>query len=126
MKIELFYDKECPFCKFYANYIKLKEKHKLILINVRDSQSIIELEKFRLQGLDINNEFIIRVENNELFQGVDAISFLNNLVKKKIYFPDNYLFRSIIYPIIKSIRKFILIIMGKKYNIWFAYKIFNY
>jgi len=45
MKIELFYDKECPFCSSYAQYIKIKENHSLILINARDS--IKELNDFK-------------------------------------------------------------------------------
>jgi predicted DCC family thiol-disulfide oxidoreductase YuxK len=111
MKIELFYDKECPFCKFYANYIKLKESHNLILVNAReDKQSIEELSKL---GFNINDGFIIRVDVNKIYQGSDAIIFLNRLSQKKIYFKDNKFFRNFVYPSIKQIRKIVLFCLLK-------------
>ena len=115
MKIEMFYDKECPFCNSYANYIKLKESHELNLFNAREYPQ--ELESFKALGFDINNGYIIRVENKDIYQGVDAIVFLNDLAKNKIFFPDNYFFRNIIYPIIKSLRKLVLRITGKQVDL---------
>ena len=115
MKIELFYDKECPFCNSYANYIKIKEDHELILNNARDFKDDIEL--LRSKGFDINNGFIVKVDDTDIYQGVDAIVFLNKLAKKAIYFPDNLFFRNIIYPLIKTIRKILLYLLGKKPDI---------
>lgn len=115
MKIELFYDKDCPFCKSYANYIKLKKSHELVLFNAR--QELEKIEEFKTLGFDINNGFIIRVEKNKIYQGVYAIEFLNDLAENKIFFPNNYFFRNIIYPIIKQFRKFILIISKKRVKI---------
>lgn len=112
MKIELFYDKECPFCNSYAKYLKLKENHTLILFNARDSKKYLDF--FRAKGFDINDGFIIRVDEKSIYQGVDAIVLLNDLAQKKIYFPDNLFFRDIIYPIIKLFRMFILFISFKK------------
>lgn len=115
MKIELYYDKECPFCEFYSNYIKLKEAHQLILINARESFE--QLNLFKTKGFDINNGFIIRVDENKIYQGSDAIIYLNKLAQKKVYFPDNYLFRNILYPFIKFLRKVVLFILGKNFNL---------
>jgi len=115
MKIEMFYDKECPFCNSYANYIKLKESHNLTLKNARDYTS--EIQNFKDIGFDINNGYIIRVENKEIYQGVDAIVFLNDLAQNKIFFPDNYFFRNIIYPTIKGLRKLVLKITGKQVDL---------
>ena len=115
MKIELFYDKECPFCNFYSNYLKLKEKHKLILLNAREYKE--ELSKLKTKGFDINNGFIIIIDNIDIYQGVDAIVFLNDLAKSRIFFPNNYFFRNIVYPVIKQLRKLILFIIGKEINI---------
>lgn len=112
MKIEMFYDKECPFCNSYANYIKLKNKHELILLNARENQE--QIETFKSLGFDINDGYIIRVENSDIYQGVDAILFLNDLSQNRVFFPDNYFFRSIVYPFIKSLRKLVLKIMNKQ------------
>lgn len=115
MKIELYYDKECPFCNSYANFLLIKEKHELVIFNAREYKS--QIDEFKAQGFDINDGFIVRVDNINIYQGVDAIVFLNALTQKKIYFPDNYFFRNIVYPTIKYFRKFILLINGKKSNI---------
>jgi predicted DCC family thiol-disulfide oxidoreductase YuxK len=115
MKIELYYDKECPFCNYYSNYIKLKENHNLILINARDDNESIK--EFRKHGFDINNGFIIRVDDTKLYQGCDAIIFLNKISDKKIYFKDNYFFRNFVYPLAKKLRHIILFCLGKKTEI---------
>lgn len=115
MKIELFYDKECPFCNSYANYIELKQNHNLILKNAREVD--IEITEFKLLGFDINNGFIIKVDEADLYQGVDAIVFLNKLAKKEFFFPDNKFFRKLVYPSIKFFRKVILFLSFKKVNL---------
>ncbi|WP_320033668.1 DCC1-like thiol-disulfide oxidoreductase family protein [Halarcobacter sp.] len=111
MKIELYYDKECPFCKYYANYIELKQNHNLILQNVRESKKTID--EFRNLGFDINDGFIIRVDEKDLYQGSDAIIYLNKISKKRIYFKDNKFFRNYIYSFVKILRKIILNLIGK-------------
>lgn len=115
MKIELFYDKECPFCNSYANYIKLKEKNELSLLNARESKK--EIQKLKEQGFDINNGFIIRVDEKEFYQGADAILFLNRVSKNRVFFLDNSFFKIYLYSFIKFLRKLVLTIMGKKRNI---------
>lgn len=111
MKIELYYDKECPFCKYYANYIKLKEKNGLTLIDVReDIKSITTLKN---KGFDINDGFIIQVDDTEFYQGSEAILYLNKIATKKIYFKDNIFFKHILYPFVKYLRKFVLMLLNK-------------
>lgn len=116
MKIELYYDKQCPFCNSYANYIKLKKEHNLILINARESFKDIKL--FRTKGFDINDGFIIKVDENEIYQGADAIIFLNELAKRKVYFPNNSFFKLYVYTFIKTLRKIVLFILGKKSDLF--------
>ncbi|XPV70523.1 MAG: DCC1-like thiol-disulfide oxidoreductase family protein [Halarcobacter sp.] len=111
MKIELFYDKECPFCKYYANYIKIKENHKLMLINAREDKEAIK--EFESLGFDINDGFIIKVDEKKIYQGSDAIIFLNRLSTKKVYFKDNQFFKKFLYPFIKKLRKIVLFCLGK-------------
>lgn len=115
MKIEVFYDKECPFCSFYSNYLDIKENHTLILSNAREN--IEKLEKLKTQGFNIDKGFIIQVDDKKLYQGANAIVFLNKVSKKKIYFANNTFFRKFIYPLIKSLRKVVLFILGKSINL---------
>ena len=115
MKIELFYDKDCPFCNSYAKYIKLKQIHELIILNAREELSTIN--EFRNIGFDINDGFIIRVDNKKIYQGSDAIIYLNTISSKKIYFPNNFFFRKIIYTFVKEIRKVLLFLLKRNHKI---------
>jgi predicted DCC family thiol-disulfide oxidoreductase YuxK len=115
LKIDVYYDKECPFCNSYANFLKIKEKHELVLFNARDCKK--QIDGFKKLEFDINNGFIISVDNINIYQGVDAIVFLNDVAQNKVFFPDNYFFRNIVYPILKYLRKIILLISGKSIDI---------
>lgn len=66
-----------------------------------------------MDGFDINDGFIVKVDDTKVYQGVDAIVFLNKLAQKTIYFPDNIFFRYIIYPFIKFFRKLLLYVLNK-------------
>lgn len=115
MEIKVYYDKECPFCNIYANFLQLKKAHNLQLINARgDLEDIKSLKK---RGFDINNGFIVVADNNKIFQGQNAILYLNILTKRKIPFLDNFIFKNIIYPFIKLLRKIALLLKGKSINI---------
>ena len=115
MRVELYYDKECPFCRAYAKFLIIKKKHELIVFNARENKD--QIDELREEGFDINKGFIIRVDATDIYQGADAIVFLNGLTKNKLYFPDNYFFRTIIYSMIKYLRKFILYITFKNSDI---------
>lgn len=115
MKIELFYDKECPFCNSYAKYIKLKNEHNLILINARDA--ITRIESLKVNGYDINDGFIIIVDESKIVQGSDAIIYLNTISQNRVFFPNNYLFKNTIYSSLKLLRKIILFLSLKNYKI---------
>ncbi|MGB0990816.1 MAG: hypothetical protein ACPGUI_08355 [Halarcobacter sp.] len=99
MKIEIYYDKECPFCNSYANYIKIKEDNELKLFNVRESKKQVQIFK----------------ENG--YQGADAILFLNKVSEKKVLFLDNRFFKTYLYSFIKQLRKLILFLKKKNIDI---------
>ena len=115
MKIDLYYDNECPFCKYYASYIKLKEKHTLEIYNARDE--LERMDKFKQKGFDINNGFIVLIDDTTIIQGAEAIVFLNKLAQKKFFFYDNLFFKSFVYSSIKQFRRFVLWISFKKIDI---------
>ena len=115
MKIKLFYDKECPFCNSYANYIKLKENHELYILNARENME--QIKQLKNRGFNINDGFIIIVEEKRVYQGADAILFLNDISSKKVYFPDNKFFKGFVYSFIKVIRKILLKVLGRESNL---------
>lgn len=112
--INIYFDKECIFCNYYAEYNLLKVKHNLFLHNARENPE--KIRYFKKNGFDINEGIIIDIDGM-LFQGSNAIINLNNLSSKKIILLDNKLFIYLIYPIMKIFRKVVLFILGKKSNI---------
>ena len=119
-KITLYYDKQCPFCSKYANFLKLKENFEITLKDARENQSEIALI---CGNLDINDGFIV-VYKNDCFQGAKALSFLNSAVDKttllgKLHFFFRYdnLFSNSLYKLFFILRKIILFILGKNSKI---------
>ena len=119
-KITLYYDKECPFCSKYANFLKLKENFEITLKDARENLSEISLV---FGNININDGFIV-VYKNECFQGAKALAFLNSAVDKttllgKLHFFFRYdnLFSNLLYKLFFILRKIILFILGKNSKI---------
>ena len=119
-QIIIFYDKECPFCKNYTNFLKLKKSFELKLIDARKNK--IELENI-CKNLDINDGFIV-LYKNDCFQGAKALEFLNRAVDKttilgKLHFFFAYenIFSKFLYKSFFIFRKIALFILRKDSNI---------
>lgn len=108
MQIHLYYDKQCPFCNNYATFLNLKSKYHLKLFNAREH--IKKINEFKKNGFDINDGFIVEINKTHIYQGADGIIFLNKIAENKIFFYDNFLFRKILYPLLKQFRKILLFI----------------
>jgi predicted DCC family thiol-disulfide oxidoreductase YuxK len=115
-KLTLYYDKQCPFCSKYANFLKLKENFEITLKDARENQSEISLV---CKNLNINDGFIVIYENC-CFQGEKALVFLNSAVDKttilgKLHFIFRYenIFSKILYKLLFILRKIILFILRK-------------
>ena len=113
MKIDIYYDKECPFCKKYAQILSLKQNHDISILNAREN--VHKIKEFKSSGFDINDGIIITF-NDEILQGSDAIIFLDKLDKKSSFY-DNLFFKKVCYPSLKLVRVIILKIFGKDPNI---------
>ncbi|OCL92998.1 DCC1-like thiol-disulfide oxidoreductase family protein [Arcobacter porcinus] len=118
--IEIYYDKDCPFCKRYADFLKLKDNFELNLINARENQDKL---KDICSELDINNGFIV-VFNNNFFQASKALEFLNSAVDKttllgKLHFLFKYnnIFSKSLYKFVFILRKITLFIINKNHKI---------
>ncbi|QKF59312.1 DCC1-like thiol-disulfide oxidoreductase family protein [Aliarcobacter lanthieri] len=114
-KIVIYYDEDCPLCKNYVNYLKLKDNYELILKNVREDNNDTKI--------DINNGFIVSY-NNKFYQGSQALEFLNSIVNKstilgKLHFFFKYdnIFSKILYKTLFLLRKISLLLIGKKSKI---------
>lgn len=113
MNIDIYYDKECPFCKKYAQLIKLRKKHNINLNNARQEKSKI-IEFYNL-GFNINQGVIVVCDDN-IYQGSDAVIFLDKLDKSYSLY-DNLIFKKVLYPLAKFSRFVLLKIFGKNPNI---------
>ena len=114
-KLTIYYDKQCPFCSKYANFLKLKENFEITLKDARENQSEISL---LCGNLNINDGFIV-IYKNDCFQGAKALAFLNSAVDKttllgKLHFFFCYdnLFSNFLYKFLFILRKIILFILG--------------
>ena len=112
--INIYFDKECPFCNYYAEYCLLKNKHNIFLHNAREVPEKIEM--FEKNGIDINEGIIIEIDGITS-QGSDAIINLNKSSSKKIIFIDTKFFKYFIYPLLKIFRKILLFILRKDSHI---------
>ncbi|AXX85023.1 MULTISPECIES: hypothetical protein [Aliarcobacter] len=117
-KIEIYFDKECPFCNSYVNYLKLKDGYLLVLKNAREHKDELDFTK-----LDINKGFIVVYKDN-FYQADMALKFINSIVKKdtfigKMHFLFKYdnFFSRFLYKFLLIIRKLFLYSLKIKSNI---------
>lgn len=117
-KIEIYFDKECPFCNSYVNYLKLKDGYLLVLKNAREHKDELDFTK-----LDINKGFIVVYKDN-FYQADMALKFINSIVKKdtfigKMHFLFKYdnFFSRFLYKSLLIIRKLFLSSLKIKSNI---------
>lgn len=115
-EIVLYYDKECPICKEYSKYVKLREKYTITLCNAREYPN--RIEQFKKVGFDINDGIIL-IYKDSIFQGDKAIVIIDSLTCNKTYFDKvlgvfikiPYMIK-IIYPLLKLIRLLLLKVLG--------------
>jgi len=119
-KLTVYYDKQCPFCKKYAAFLRLKEHYDLELRDAREYLSEIHA---LCKDININDGIIVSTEGKCL-QGIDALSYLDTAIKKggvlsRIHGIWNVQkpFRGLLYSTIKVFRKIVLFVMGRKSRI---------
>ena len=118
--IWLVYDGECPVCKTYCKYIRIRDAvGRLHLVDARQPSEV--LDEITAAGLDIDQGMVVKF-NNTLYYGADAIQVLTLLSTRfGIFNRINYLFFSskvgakLFYPLGKAIRTLLLKVLGIKY-----------
>lgn len=119
-KLTLYYDKACPFCSRYADYLSLHTCYGLELKNAR-----ISLDEIYRQcpALDIN-EGMILVMNGQCLQGEEALAYLDTLLERaplfgklhSVWALPKWLIRPL-YTMIKKLRRVLLWMMNKQSDI---------
>ena len=98
----LYYDGDCPFCRRYADYLRLRKKFNLTLKNARvEPEAIAGL---RSQGYEINNGMILILEG-KIYQGAEALAVLEEKLNPALL--------RAIYPALKVLRRLILKLLDK-------------
>ena len=117
-KIVLIYDKECPACNNYCQFVRIRENiGDLELINARDTSDV--MKSITAQGLDIDLGMVLKLDN-QLYYGADAIHMLALVSSRSgVFNRFNYwLFKSkkrshLLYPLLRFFRNLLLKILNK-------------
>jgi len=114
----LIYDKECPACENYCQYIRIRKNiGELKLVNAREDNDV--MDKITAQGLDIDQGMVLKV-GEQLYYGADAIHTLALMSSRSGFFNRfNYLlFKSktlsrLLYPVLRLFRNLLLKLLNK-------------
>ncbi len=71
------------------------------------------MNDFYKKGFDINRGFIILIDDLVLIQGSDALAYLDNIAKNRLFIFRSSKLMFLIYPIFKFLRKIILFLLRK-------------
>jgi predicted DCC family thiol-disulfide oxidoreductase YuxK len=116
----LVYDGECPVCKTYCTYIRIRQATgQLHLIDARQPSEL--MDEITAAGLDIDQGMVLKMAG-QLFYGPDAIHMLTLLSTPSGLFNrlNYYLFSTrlgsrILYPLGKALRNLVLKVLGIQY-----------
>lgn len=118
-KVLLVYDKECPACNAYCQFVRIREAvGELTLVDARESSEV--LKQITDMGLDIDQGMVLKLDK-QIYYGSDAIHALSLISSRSGIFNrlNYYLFRSKrvahwFYPVLRSCRNLLLKILGKR------------
>ncbi len=116
----LVYDGQCPVCKMYTKYIRIRDAvGRLHLIDARDKSDL--LDEITNAGLDIDQGMVLKFKG-VIYYGPDAIHVLTLLStpsgifnRLNYYFFSSKLGANIFYPLGKALRNVLLKLLGIKY-----------
>ena len=116
----LVYDGECPVCKTYCKYIRIRDAvGNLQLVDAR--QPGILMDEITAAGLDIDQGMVLKFKD-VIYYGADAIHMLILLSTPSGIFNriNYYVFSTkigakIVYPLGKAFRTLLLKLLGIKY-----------
>jgi hypothetical protein len=116
----LVYDGECPVCKTYVKYIRIRNTvGRLHLVDARQPGAL--MEQITAAGLDIDQGMVLKF-NDAIYYGADAIYVLTKLGspsgvfnRLNYYFFGSRIGARLFYPIGKAFRTALLKLLGIRY-----------
>src|SRR5271165_2363920 len=116
----LVYDGECPVCKTYTKYIRIRKTvGQLHLVDARHQGPL--MDQITAAGLDIDHGMVLKF-NDVIYYGADAIFVLTKLSSPSgifnrinYYFFSSKLGAAVFYPVGKAFRTVLLKLLGIKY-----------
>lgn len=112
----LYYDGDCPFCNRYSKLQQIRQCVDLELKNAREDLSW----KVINPHLELDNGVILIDHNRIIYQGVEAIWYLDNVCEfKGLFFGlqrwifSHKILAGIVYGFMKILRKIALRLKGK-------------
>ena len=117
-EILLVYDKECPACDNYCQFVRIRDSAgTLKIVDARENSEV--MDEITDQGLDIDQGMVLKM-GGQLYYGSDSIHALALIsTQSGIFNRLNYwLFRSkaiskCLYPILRFCRHLLLKTLGK-------------
>ena len=117
--LRIVYDGECPFCKAYIKFVRLRESAGGVeLIDARGDNLI--LQTIRARGLDLDEGMVVEMDGR-FYHGDAAMSVLAGMTTRSGWF--NRLVRigfsrpavsRILYPSLVLGRRLVLILLGRR------------
>ena len=116
--ILLVYDRECPLCDTYCQWVNIRESvGRLRIVDARENSDV--MNEITAQGLDIDQGMVLKL-GGQLYYGADAIHALALIGSRSGLFNriNYWLFKSkvsaaLLYPIFRSCRNVLLKLLGK-------------
>ncbi len=116
----LVYDGECPVCKAYCKYIRIREAAgQLHLVDARQPSAL--MDEITAAGIDIDQGMVVKLRG-AIYYGADAIYVLTRLsTTSGVFNRLNYFFygsrsvAKVFYPLGKAFRNVVLKISGIAY-----------
>ena len=120
INVWLVYDGECPVCRTYCKYIRMREAvGNLQLVDARQPSAM--MDEITAAGLDIDQGMVLKFKDT-IYYGPDAIHILTLLSTPSgffnritYYFFSTKLGAKIFYPLGKAFRTVLLKLLGIRY-----------
>ena len=113
----LVYDGDCPFCRRYVQYVRVRQSVSLRLVNARDGGALVD--EVRRAGLDLDGGMVLKM-GDRYYHGADCIHVLALLGSPSDAFNrvNAAIFRSerlsrLLYPVLRAGRNATLRLLGR-------------
>lgn len=113
----LVYDGDCPFCRRYVQYVRVRRSVSLRLVNAREGGPLVD--EVRRAGLDLDGGMVLKM-GDRYYHGADCIHVLALLGSPSDAFNrvNAAVFRSerlsrLLYPVLRAGRNATLRLLGR-------------